>query len=95
MKFDVAHVAELAKLQLTPEEFEKLDRDMNAIMERVSRLMEVDVEGVPPTFGTTDLQSVRLAPDVERVGLKRESVLKNAPSVQDVYIKVPREKASG
>jgi len=91
MDIDVKHVANLAKLSLSEEELVKLEKELQSILDHVRRLLEVDVTGVPPTFGTGDDTGVALAEDVPRPGLIREIALFGAPEVSGVYFKVPRE----
>ncbi len=45
---DVLYVADLADLELTPEERTRMARDLNSILEYVDRLNELDTTGVPP-----------------------------------------------
>ena len=45
----VAHIARLARLELTPETAERLRRDLGAILGHVDRLAGLDTTGVPPT----------------------------------------------
>ena len=51
---DVLYVAELANLELTPEERGLLLRDLNSILEYVEILKEVDTTGVEPMAQTSD-----------------------------------------
>ena len=45
---DVLYVADLANLDLTPEERARMVRDLNSILDYVDRLNELDTTGVPP-----------------------------------------------
>jgi len=45
---DVLYVADLANLELTPEERTRMVRDLNSILEYVERLNQLDTSGVPP-----------------------------------------------
>ena len=45
---DVLYVADLANLELTPEERTRMLRDLNSILGYVDRLNELDTDGVPP-----------------------------------------------
>ena len=49
MEIDVKHVANLAKIRLSPQEMAEIEKDLRSILEHIERLGEVDVEGVPPT----------------------------------------------
>ena len=51
---DVLYVADLANLELTPEERARMVRDLNSILEYVDRLNELDTSGVPPMAQVSD-----------------------------------------
>jgi aspartyl-tRNA(Asn)/glutamyl-tRNA(Gln) amidotransferase subunit C len=84
---EVAHVAHLARLRLEPEEMERLQGQLNAILDYIAMLQEVDVTGVPPTAQVTGLATVT-RPDAVTTGLTREAALSNAPDKQDGMFRV-------
>ncbi|MEX0968359.1 MAG: Asp-tRNA(Asn)/Glu-tRNA(Gln) amidotransferase subunit GatC [Bacteroidia bacterium] len=92
MKLDIAtvdRVASLAKLEFTPEEKEILLKDLNRIMDLIEKLKEVDTEGVEPLiFMTEEVNAFR--EDVEEKNITHEEALKNAPTKDSDYIKVPK-----
>jgi aspartyl-tRNA(Asn)/glutamyl-tRNA(Gln) amidotransferase subunit C len=47
---DVLHVAELANLELTPSERQRMVRDLNSILGYVERLNDLDTANVPPVL---------------------------------------------
>ena len=47
---DVAYIARLAKLELTPEETERFTADLNQVLEHVTQLSAWDVEGIEPMY---------------------------------------------
>jgi aspartyl-tRNA(Asn)/glutamyl-tRNA(Gln) amidotransferase subunit C len=51
---DVAYVADLANLELTPEERSGMLRDLNSILEYIDRLNELDTSNVPPMAQVSD-----------------------------------------
>ncbi len=92
-KEDVDRVAELAHLELTQDESAAMLRDLNAILDYVVELGEVDTTGVAPLAQVTELieaGSSELRPDVRRPSLDRETVLKQAPESNGVFFKVPK-----
>ena len=92
MRIDVKDVAELAKLKLTDKELEEMRKDLEFVLGRVkSGLSNIDVEGIPPTFGCSDIERVELDEDIPRPGLPREVFLQGVPLVDSVYVRVPRE----
>ena len=85
---DVLHVAELARLELTVEEIERLGEQLNAILEAVGKVAELDLEDVPPTSHPLDLVNV-WADDEPRPSLPVDEALANAPEREDGFFRVP------
>ncbi len=52
---EIARLAELSALDLTPSETAGLKRDLENIVGYVAQLKEVDTEGVEPTYQVYDL----------------------------------------
>lgn len=50
---DVLYVADLANLELTPAERDRMVRDLNSILDYIDRLNELDTRDVPPMTQTT------------------------------------------
>ena len=84
----VLHVARLARLALTDDEVDRLGSQLNAILEAVSKVSELDLEDVPPTSHPLDLANV-WADDEPRPCLPLEDALANAPDRDDSYFRVP------
>ena len=85
---DVLHVAGLARLELTEEEIERLGEQLNAILEAVGKVAELDLEDVPPTSHPLDLANVWAADD-PRPSLSVEEAFANAPDREDGFFRVP------
>jgi len=85
---EVLHVARLARLALTDEEVERLGAQLNAILEAVGKVSELDLEGVEPTAHPLDLVNV-WAEDEPRPSLPVEEALANAPDREQGFFKVP------
>lgn len=83
----VVKVAHLARLELAPEELEKMRSQLSGILDYIDMLSEVDVRGVAPTAQVTDLINV-MRPDAVAPSLAREDVLANAPQQQDGMFRV-------
>jgi aspartyl-tRNA(Asn)/glutamyl-tRNA(Gln) amidotransferase subunit C len=84
---DVTHIAELAKLALTPAEIEQYRRQLSDILEHFETLQQVDTSSVPPTASVLPLRTVMRA-DKVRPGLATEDALANAPDQADGYFRV-------
>jgi aspartyl-tRNA(Asn)/glutamyl-tRNA(Gln) amidotransferase subunit C len=84
----VLHVASLAHLDLTEEEVERLGEQLNAILEAVSKVSELELADVPPTSHPLDLVNV-WREDEPRPSLSPEAVFANAPERDDGHFRVP------
>ncbi len=85
---EVLHVARLARLALTDEEVERLGRQLNAILEAVGKVAELDLEGVEPTSHPLELANV-WAEDEPRPSLPADEALANAPDREAGFFRVP------
>jgi aspartyl-tRNA(Asn)/glutamyl-tRNA(Gln) amidotransferase subunit C len=89
---DVERVAELAHLELTPDESGRMVTDLNAILEYVAELNELDTSGVVPLSQVSELSSVtgEPRPDQVRPSLDRATVMQQAPESDQAFFKVPK-----
>ena len=86
---DVAHVARLARLALSPEEHAAMARDLAKILAHVEELRGVDVSDVPPM--SHPLPFVRpLRPDVAAEALPQATALAGAPAHDSEAFIVPK-----
>jgi aspartyl-tRNA(Asn)/glutamyl-tRNA(Gln) amidotransferase subunit C len=85
---DVAHVARLARLELTEDELELFTAQLGAVLDHAADVEALDVADVPPTMHPYPLRNVLRDDDV-RPGVDREEVLAQAPAAQDGRFKVP------
>jgi aspartyl-tRNA(Asn)/glutamyl-tRNA(Gln) amidotransferase subunit C len=84
----VAHVARLARLELSEEERRAFREQLGTILEHFQSVRSLDLRDVPPTFHAVPLANV-LRDDVPRAPLPQEEVLAGAPDVEDGYFVVP------
>ena len=84
----VLHVAKLARLALNEEELTRLEGQLGAILEAVSKVSELDLEDVPPTSHPLDLVNV-LRPDEPRPSLSLDEAFANAPEREGDAFRVP------
>jgi len=87
--FNLDHLANLARLALTPEEKARFAAQLGDVITYISQLKEVDVSGVEATAHAYPLFNV-LADDVAQPGLPVEAALRNAPEQRDHMIVVPK-----
>ena len=86
---DVAHVARLARLDVTEEELDRFADQLAAVLEHAADLAALDTAGVPPTAHPYPLVNI-LRDDVVGPSLDRDEVLAMAPAVEDGRFLVPR-----
>jgi aspartyl-tRNA(Asn)/glutamyl-tRNA(Gln) amidotransferase subunit C len=86
---DVAHVAKLARLDVTDEELALFAEQLGAVLEHAADVAALDTAGVPPTAHPLPLVNV-FREDVIRPSLDRDEVLAAAPDAEDERFRVPR-----
>jgi aspartyl-tRNA(Asn)/glutamyl-tRNA(Gln) amidotransferase subunit C len=84
----VIRVARLARLDLRPDEVDRLTGELGAILDAVSKVGELDLTGVPPTSHPLDLVNV-WADDEPRPSLPLEDAFANAPAREGDLFRVP------
>ena len=82
------HVARLARLELHEEEVDRLEAQLNDIIDAVSKVSELDLSDVPPTSHPLDVVNVWEA-DEPPPCLTAEEALTNAPEREGDFFKVP------
>lgn len=87
---DVKILARRSQLELTEQEMQQLQGDLDAILTRVSQLDELDTDGVEPTYQVTSLKNVCRTDDVSHDDVERDQLLALAPEVHDHHVKVPK-----
>jgi aspartyl-tRNA(Asn)/glutamyl-tRNA(Gln) amidotransferase subunit C len=91
---EVERVAELAHLELKPEETPAMLRDLNAILDYMAQLNELDTKGVVPLAQVSELLDGAgvgvLRADQPAPSLNRAVVMQQAPDTDGVFFKVPK-----
>jgi aspartyl-tRNA(Asn)/glutamyl-tRNA(Gln) amidotransferase subunit C len=90
---DVARVAELAHMELTPAETAGMLHDLNAILDYAAQLNELDTTGVVPLAQVSELGDASASvprPDVVLPSLDRDVVMAQAPETDQAFFKVPK-----
>ena len=85
---EVVHVAKLARLELTDDELERFAGQLNAILEAVGKVSELDLADVEPTLHPLELSNV-FAEDEPRPSLPVDEALANAPDREGGAFRVP------
>lgn len=86
---EVAHLADLARIDLSAEELDHLAPQLSVILESVASIAEVAAADVPPTSHPIPVTNV-FREDVVVPGLTAEQALSGAPQVEEQRFAVPR-----
>ncbi|MBS1804975.1 MAG: Asp-tRNA(Asn)/Glu-tRNA(Gln) amidotransferase subunit GatC [Acidobacteria bacterium] len=91
---DVERVAELAHLKLTPDEAGSMLHDLNAMLDYVAQLNELDTSSVAPLSQMSELEGASGRPalreDAVKPSLDRAEVMSQAPETDRAFFKVPK-----
>ena len=99
---DVIYVADLANLELTDQERERMVKDLDAILTYIDRLNELNTDNVPPMaqvvgpdFGGLRKDDARAEKnawreDALRPSLPHKEAMANAPTTDGDFFKVPK-----
>ncbi len=89
INIDVKYVAALARLELDKEKEERLQKEMETILQYVASLSELDVSNIEPTAHAVQMTNI-YRQDVSASPFQREEMLVNAPeTVNGELVKVP------
>lgn len=85
---DIAHVARLARLDLSSTDLETYRSQLGVILEHAARVQALDTAGIQPTAHPLGMTNT-FRPDEVRPSLDRDEVLSQAPSARGGYFVVP------
>jgi aspartyl-tRNA(Asn)/glutamyl-tRNA(Gln) amidotransferase subunit C len=86
---EVAHLAALARIDLRPDELDRLAKELDVILDAVATVQQVAGEDVPATSHPMPLTNVT-RPDEPRPCLPFDEVLAGAPEAEQQRFRVPR-----
>jgi len=90
---DIARIAQLARLQLAPDESDRMLGQINGFFDLVERMRAVDTTGIEPlAHPVAAVQDVtlRLADDIVSEPNQREANQRSAPAVEAGLYLVPK-----
>jgi aspartyl-tRNA(Asn)/glutamyl-tRNA(Gln) amidotransferase subunit C len=85
----VRRIAHLARIALTEDEIEPLQRELNAILTFVEQLSGVSVEGVDPMTSVIPMQ-MKKREDKVSDGDLADDIVRNAPATEGHFFLVPK-----
>ena len=86
-KGDIAHLAKLSKLDLSPEEGERLTPQISSILENVAQIKGLDLKGLPETNQVTNKTNEFRSDKVEP-SFTQEEALSMAKNTHNGYFVV-------
>lgn len=81
---DLAHIADLAKLEISEERLKTLEKEMDSIVKMVENMPEAEDSCMPAA------PRMKLREDVVMPSFSRQELLANAPSTADGLILAPK-----
>ena len=88
IEIDVAHVARLARLELSEDELAHYGDQLGVILEHAAQVQSIDTEGLPPTAHPLEITNAYREDDT-KPSLDRTEVLSQAPDHTDELFRVP------
>ena len=85
----IKHVAHLARIELQPNELEKLSVQLHDILGFIDKISNLNIENVAPASHILSISNV-LREDSPHVSLTPERALENAPSRKGNFFSVPK-----
>ncbi len=86
---DVAHLAKLARIEMTPDELDHMATELESILGAVKRVQEVATSDIAPTSHPLAIFNV-FREDVVKPSLTNEQSLSGAPAKAEDRFKVPQ-----
>ncbi|XP_026449039.1 glutamyl-tRNA(Gln) amidotransferase subunit C, chloroplastic/mitochondrial-like isoform X2 [Papaver somniferum] len=86
---DVSHLAQTARISLTPDEVEEFAPKIRQVIDWFGQLQAVDLHSIEPAL-RADTEGYNLREDVPETFDNREAILSAVPSFEEPYIKVPK-----
>ncbi len=94
---EVRHVADLANLELTPEELPRMAHDLDAVLGFIAQLNEIDTTEIEPMAQVGEAlghplqdEGQSLRRDALKPSVDRASVMSEAPETDGRFFKVPK-----
>ncbi|MCQ2503390.1 MAG: Asp-tRNA(Asn)/Glu-tRNA(Gln) amidotransferase subunit GatC [Saccharofermentans sp.] len=85
----VQYLESLGRLELSPEDEERTQKDLSDILGYIDQLSELDTEGVEPLSHVTGVSNIMREDKIANDDM-RDAVLSNAPETKDGTILVPK-----
>ena len=89
-KDTIKKISKLARISVTNEETDRLEKDLNSILKFVEQLKELNIDKIAPIASVSDQPLTMNKDEIKKIN-KKEEILKNAPEKNSNYYIVPRK----
>jgi len=89
-KEEIKHIAELARLKLSDEEISNLGSDLDAILNYIEKLKEVDTNNVEPTSQVSGLSDVSRPDEIKNWDREEVAAALKQGELENDQLKVKR-----
>ncbi len=87
---EINHLASLSNFSLAPEEKDTLKKDLKSILNYISKLDELNTDGIEPTYQVFEMENVWRPDEITIQDASREELLSLTKEDEDHQIKVPK-----
>jgi aspartyl-tRNA(Asn)/glutamyl-tRNA(Gln) amidotransferase subunit C len=88
-KKDIIKVAQLARLEVSPDEMDEFSKQLSGIIEYVEKINELDTSNVEPADHIVEVKNV-FRKDIVKGSIERSELEKIAPDFREGQIVVPK-----
>ena len=88
-KDTIKKISKLARISVTNDETDRLEKDLNSILKFVEQLKELNTDKVEPISSVSDQDLTMNKDEVKKINEKND-ILKNAPEKNSNYYVVPK-----
>jgi aspartyl-tRNA(Asn)/glutamyl-tRNA(Gln) amidotransferase subunit C len=88
-KEQVEHIAKLARIEITPEQQERFQKEFSQIVEYFEKLALVDTSGVLPMIHSVELENVAREDRESKISQElAQKLVDQAPNTKNEFVKV-------
>jgi aspartyl-tRNA(Asn)/glutamyl-tRNA(Gln) amidotransferase subunit C len=88
-KDTIKKISKLARISVTNEETDRLEKDLNSILKFVEQLKELNTDKIAPIASVYDQPLTMNKDEIKKIN-EKEEILKNAPEKNSNYYIVPK-----
>jgi aspartyl-tRNA(Asn)/glutamyl-tRNA(Gln) amidotransferase subunit C len=88
-KDTIKKISKLARISVTNDETDRLEKDLNSILKFVEQLKELNTDKVEPISSVSDQDLTMNKDEVKKIN-EKDDILKNAPEKNSNYYVVPK-----